>query len=174
MLLYYNHWTSKEGSRGLYTYTPKNDTRVAAATAAICFLASILLFIPNKLDPIISTALPCTGIWLFICGFLVLERYVLTVFTYTLKACPDGCELIVTETRLKKQRVVCRVLSDSFVGLNEKVKGKKEKGTKRYNYCPELCATERYVLLIEDGDGRSEVSFRPDEKMVQIIKSLMI
>ena len=158
----------------MYIYTPKNDRRVAITASAACFSSAILLFMPNSLDPSLSTLLRCLGIWLFVCGFLVLERYVLTVFTYTLKDCHDGLELTITETRLKKQRTVGRVMSGSFVSLTEKIKHTPRKGVRRYNYCPDPFGSDRYVLLIEDGDGISEVTFRPDGKIVQIINAVIV
>lgn len=158
----------------MYTHTPENNKKIGLATVAICFMSTMLLFMPSKLDPSISTLLRCLGLWLFLCGFLVLERYVLTVFTYTVKDCPECVELVITETRLKKQKTVCRVTSDNFVSLTEKGKAKRQKGTKRYNYCPELCGSKRHILCVEDGDGRSDIIFRPDSKIIEIIDSFIV
>lgn len=160
----------------MYEYTPEGNKKVGLTVTAVCFLSTAILFMPNTLDLWVSTLLRSVGLWLFLCGFLVLERFVLTAFHYRIEFTGDGVfDLVITESRLKKQRTVCRVSSKDFISVKRVEKGTKtrEKGVRRYNYRPDLVSKERFLLTLNDGDGRATVDFSPDKQILKFINGAL-
>jgi len=144
--------------------------------AAVCFFTSLALFVPYVAETWFLIFLRGIGTGLFLVGFVTLDRYAFTSFSYSLEAddsIPGRLDFVVRSVRYGRIRTVCRV---SAVDVTDIVKydeiAKREKGLKKYNYCPDITGKNRYVLLLDD-DGDAEICFCPDERMVNIIKNII-
>ena len=160
----------------MYRYTPKPNRLPAVLLAAVCFLAAFALFVPYAAEDAVLIFLRGVGTGIFLIGFVLLDRYAFTTFSYSLEAndsVPGRMDFVVSSVRYGRIRTVCRVsVSDVTDIVKYDKKRKSAAGVKKYNYCPDRVGNNRYVLSLDD-DGPAEIRFSPDEKTVNIIKNII-
>jgi len=160
----------------MYRYTPKPNRLPAFFLAAVCLFTAFALFVPYDIGDGLSVFLKGIGTGAFLIGFVLLDRYAFTTFSYSLEAndsVPGRMDFVVSSVRYGRIRTVCRVsVSDVTDIVKYDKKRKSAAGVKKYNYCPDMVGNNRYVLSLDD-DGPAEIRFSPDEKAENIIKNII-
>lgn len=156
----------------IYSYKPEHADStskvisfvVLGAAAALIMLGEIL----KEYQPLLMTA----GFVLAMCGVLVCIRFLLSTYTYIIEADTEAgiADLVITEIKGKTLRTVCRVsLAGGRLFADEK--GKKPNGAV-YDYRPSPFTPNSRYFEVPERDGEGFVRFSPDEKMVELMRSL--
>ncbi len=154
----------------MYEYTPKPDRRVAMSVSLGLATLGLVLMIPFSLAPWIVYTLRTLGICLIVSAFIFADRFVLTLYTYTLSLESGEPELIITERRRRRIRVVCRIYCSSILSLTEPEK-QGVSTERRFNYCPDLRRRKKAYTLTVDDDGPVSIAFCPDKRLAELILS---
>ncbi len=153
-----------------YSHTPPCGDKVSRAlTVALIALAAVLLVLGElfaSLKPIFQAA----GFGALLLAVLFCTRFLLSGYTYSIELSDDGEEgdLVITENRGKARRTVCRV---SVKGARLSRPQKKQSG-RVYDYRPSPFIAEHYLFEVSERDGGGFIRFCPDEKIVNILRSL--
>ncbi len=154
----------------MYEYTPRPDRRAGMALSLGLVTVGLLLLIPNSLVLWLALMLRTLGLCLIASAFPLADRFVLTFYTYSLTLESGEPELIITERRRRRIRVVCRIYCSAILTLTEPG-GALEKTDRRFNYCPDLRRRQKSHILTLDDDGRVAIAFCPDKRLCELILS---
>ncbi len=169
----------------MYEYSQKTQrtNNVATALAAILFAAALVLLAFTAVFE-----LPFTGIYqaLIIClltfSVLIVTRYLLKSFVYTVKESENGYDLDVVEIRGKSAITVCRIsLSNiervEILKTNEKEKKKKLKkkaikeSRKIFSYYPDIMPQKECLVFVTECDYPYLLKLAADETLTNILVS---
>jgi len=156
----------------IYSYSPeKGDSR--SKTLAFCILggAAFLVLLGEFLGeykPILQTA----GFVVAIAGIMICSRFLLSGYTYIIEGSEDGKapDLVIIENRGKVNRTVCRVSASG--GRLFRADGGKKPDGRVYDYRPSPFVSDSWIYVVPERDGDGFVRFSPDEKMIEIMRSL--
>ncbi len=152
----------------MYEYTPRGDRRGGMALALGLATVGLLLILPFPFAPWLVYLMRTLGLCLIVSAFPVADRFVLTSYTYTFSLESGEPELIITERRRRRIRVVCRIYCSAILSLTEPEKPA-EKTDRRFNYCPDLRRKRKAHTLTVDDGGPVSVLFCPDERLCELI-----
>lgn len=161
----------------IYSYTPDRQKKTGTAVAFLCFFAALILLFPMLgNDTVINIVRSLAPVCVLV-GLLVIDRLVLTVYTYALGRDDKTGEVLfeVTKRHGRRLTVVCRIAARDICAVKDASGGegsyRAPKDTVRYSYCPALPKKERTALLVSDGDGECVVFISADERLRDLLGS---
>ncbi len=163
----------------LYSYTPSAHKRRGVLLSILCFAVGAALFVPLRDAETVQLVMRCMAPVAFFCGIVTADRFLILEYTYSLSEDDATGETVfsVTERRFARCVTVCCVPVSSVKEVAP-AEGRRSayrpvKGTERYSYCPGvLLRRGRLALLIEDGDGCSEVLILADNGLKRALYAL--
>lgn len=163
----------------LYSYTPSAHKRRGVPLSLLCFVVGAALFVPLRDAATVQLVMRCVAPLAFFCGIVTVDRFLILEYTYSLSEDSSTGETVfsVTERRFSRCVTVCCVTASSVKAVvpagGRRSAYRPAKGTKRYSYCPGILLRRgRLALLVEDGDGCSEVLILADNGLKRALDAL--
>ncbi len=151
-----------------YSYSPpRGDSLSRAIVFALLGGAAIIVMLGEFLTDI-KPILQTVGFVPAVLGVMLCSRFMLSGYTYTIELGADGssADLVIVENRGKANRTVCRVSAIGGRLVRKKAEGR------CYDYRPTPFSEDSYFYIVSDRDGGGIVRFCPDERMIDIMRSL--
>ncbi|MGM9642094.1 MAG: hypothetical protein ACI3XI_02680 [Eubacteriales bacterium] len=152
-----------------YSYSPPRGDKVSTAITYILICAAVVLLILSEVLADIKPFFQASGFAAILIAVMFCSRYVLSGYTYTVRLSDDGerADLVVVENRGKQNRTVCRIsATDSRLFKAKKLAGRV------YDYRPTPFIRDSWVFEVPEDDGGGFIRFCPDERMIEILRSL--
>lgn len=152
-----------------YSYSPPRGDRVSTALTYVLIGAAAVLLVLGEVFSGIKPIFQASGFAAILIAVMFCTRYMLSGYTYTVSISDDGsrADLEVVENRGKQNRTVCRIAAtDSRLFKAKKLVGRV------YDYRPTPFIRDSWVFEVSHGDGGGFIRFCPDERMIDILRSL--
>lgn len=109
---------------------------------------------------------------------MVAERYLFRRYVYTICEGGNGMDLLITEVRMKRSSVTCRIGLETVTAVfregkkSRKVARKRRKGLRCFSYCDALFCRNALSLHYAENGEEVVIRFSPDDAMEGLLRKL--
>jgi hypothetical protein len=164
----------------MYETVPKKSNKAAHYTSAVLLVAAFaaMFFSASPRLPYRSV-MQLAALVMLAFSILMMTRYTLCSYAYSVIEEDGGYDLTVTELKRKARITVCRIGLGGITAVTLAKRSDKEQsaklksdsqGRKTYNYCVDLAPAEYIHLLTEECGERIVIKLSYDERLFEILK----
>lgn len=135
------------------TYRPTQNKKSAYTIALVLLICGIICIGCAPLFRMLSV-MQFFGVAFFTGCILIMKRYILQEYIYTVEPEGEGYDLSVNEICGKRSRLVCKLSLDTCVAFEMKKDNAEKYGhvSRRYNYCVNPDARDVYCFYFKESE----------------------
>ncbi len=155
----------------IYSYTPERGDKISRAIIYSLAGAGLTLAVLAEIIKSVSSVLHVIAFGTLLCSILIWSRCMLS-FTYSIETQGEGRapDLVVRENKAKSSRILSRVSIAG--GKLIRASNFKSNGKPVYDHRPTPFSKDHWVYEVPERDGEGYIRFSPDEKMLELMRSL--
>ena len=154
----------------MFICKPERNVAQTRLLLLTCAVVTLSIFFISTVVPAYSSLVELGGFVSLIVSILLVYRYSMTEFEYTV----TDCDFTITRIVGNKRTPTCCVALETAIDLYEKSDydklSKIEKGITKYSLNQNMFA-KSYVFLCEFNGRRAMIEFEPNDQFAMILKS---